>query len=64
MYLIQACLLRANGVELEEKRVTISKGEHLTKEYRALNPLGKVPCYEVTSSSCKLSFLASSCIQS
>lgn len=25
--------------------VNIAKGEHWTSQYRAINPLGKIPCY-------------------
>ena len=40
-------LIRYNKLPVEELTVQIGKGQHLTKEYRALNPLGKIPVLQV-----------------
>jgi len=36
-------LLKANGIPYEFKFVDMAKGEHLSEEYKKLNPLKKVP---------------------
>ena len=40
-------LIRYNKLPVEEKLVQIGKGQHLTQEYRAINPFGKVPVLQV-----------------
>ncbi|KAJ4823221.1 hypothetical protein Tsubulata_004481 [Turnera subulata] len=35
-----------NGIEFEEVRVDVLKGGHVSPEYRAINPMGKVPAIE------------------
>ncbi len=36
---------RATNIEVQLEVVNVAKREHLTPEYRKVNPLGKIPCY-------------------
>ena len=40
-------LIRYNKLPVEEKLIQIGKRQHLTREYRAINPFGKVPVLQV-----------------
>ncbi|XP_020579119.1 glutathione S-transferase T1-like [Phalaenopsis equestris] len=34
---------KLNGIDFEEVRIDISKGDHRSKEYKEINPMGQVP---------------------
>lgn len=40
-------LCRCASLPVEERPVALRKGQQRSKEYLAMNPLGKVPCLEV-----------------
>ena len=39
--------VRVNNLKVQEKIIQISKGGTRSDEYRAINPLGKLPCLQV-----------------
>lgn len=40
---------RVCGIDVEERPIKIAKKEQLSPQYLAVNPLGKLPCLQVTS---------------